>query len=317
MLFLPCSADNCARANYPDDVASLLCFQHKPHHATGPVKSNYDEVQFCPAANGPVASLIPPEAGKHKKKVFGKSLAGTGWTYEIPEQYAELFDDMVANGDDWLNFAASNPATLGVCHGDTRLDNFFFYTADDGNVDCGMLDFQMLSRSDITTDLAWFLGTSCSPEFQAKYDEELFDLYLAELGKAGGPVIEKGTEERAMWEESYSLGFTFLAFKCIIGAGGIDVKQPKAVPLCDMLLKSMMSMVERRNVCETYMKFRAGDLIAQKKYPWIAKKFGQRFTKLKGYTAPSAAGEKVTQIGSFVGAASTGGPPKIGQITLV
>ena len=36
----------------------------------------------------------------------------------------------------------------------------------------------------------------------------------------------------------------------------------------------------RRNTFETYVKFRNCELIAQKKYPWIAKKFNQTPEKL-------------------------------------
>ena len=83
-----------------------------------------------------------------------------------------------------------------------------------------------------------------------------------------------------MWEECYSLGFVFSAFKSVIGTGSSDPKDPKGVPTMDMLMKGIMSMIVRRNSCATWVKFRNCELIAQKKHPWIAEKFGQTPEKL-------------------------------------
>jgi hypothetical protein len=138
----------------------------------------------------------------------------------------------------FLQYASTNPETLGVNHGDTRLDNFFFYNEDaekGGAPAAGVLDFQIMMRADISHDVAYFLGSSCTPDFQAQHETELLDLYFTQLAANGGPSIHPGTEDRASWEESYDLGLNVLMCKMVIGVGGIDPTAPRVVPQMNQL----------------------------------------------------------------------------------
>ena len=65
----------------------------------------------------------------------------------------------------------------------------------------------------------------------------------------------------------------------------------------------------RRNTFETYVKFRNCELIAQKKYPWIAKKFNQTPQKLVVKAAMGNPNKRVSPAGSPSAA--------IGKITMI
>ena len=72
-----------------------------------------------------------------------------------------------------MSYAMRSPTT-GLCHGDPRLENFYFFKDEKtGERSVGVLDFQLLILSSVLQDIAWFVTTSLYISFADKHEEEL------------------------------------------------------------------------------------------------------------------------------------------------
>jgi hypothetical protein len=161
---------------------------------------------FICRLDGEVYKIAGPEAQKHFHKVDNYKVGGEGWTYVLPRDFVSIFPVITREAFSCLKYATMNPETTGVLHGDTKLDNFFFYNeaAELGGAGAaGLLDWQLMVQGDTTQDVAYFLSSSCSPNFQEEHEAELLDLYFTELAVCGGPTVHPGSEDRTSWEESY------------------------------------------------------------------------------------------------------------------
>eukprot|EP00729_Bicosta_minor_P012236 gene12236-32054_t len=152
---------------------------------------------------------------------------------------------------------------VGVTHGDARLDNFYFYADESGAKKCGAIDFQLLLKADIASDLVYFVGTSLPEDFTKAHLEELLDVYFDALHAGGGPKIEKKSDDRKEFEENFDFAICFLLTKMVVGAGSIDTSAPRAVEQMDQLLKRMIALYNLRDATAAYVKFRAGKLMQQ------------------------------------------------------
>ena len=83
-------------------------------------------------------------------------------------------DEVVARITDYI---AYRPGPLTVVHGDYRLDNLLF----GGAAPVVTVDWQTVTRGPALTDVAYFLGTSPTPDVRAAHEEVLVARYHAEL----------------------------------------------------------------------------------------------------------------------------------------
>jgi hypothetical protein len=208
-------------------------------------------------------------ANGHWKKV--RSLSGgasTGWTFKLPADMVELWPLLVRNTDELLRHFSRSTAvcpnpTIGVVHGDPRLDNWFFYTSKDKVRHVGLLDWQLAGRHSVLCDLTWFATNSLSVELQSKHEEALLHAYFAELRSHGVAV------QRELWEEEYNLSFCLTLLKDVIAAGGTDTTIPAHTFKANRFLEGICAAWTRRGVGETFRRFCAGELISQQPRPAI------------------------------------------------
>ena len=223
--------------------------------------------------------IIGTVANKHWKKVRALSDgACTGWTFKLPADMIELWPQLIRNSDELCrHFCRStttrpNP-TIGVVHGDPRLDNWFFYTpkADSASADggvpqkrhVGLLDWQLAGRYSVLSDLTWFVSNSLSVELQREHEETLLRTYYAELRTHGIAV------QLELWEEEYNLSFCITLMKAVIAAGGTDTTVPVHTMKANRFLEGVCAAWTRRGVGETFRRFCASDLISQQARPAI------------------------------------------------
>eukprot|EP00040_Diaphanoeca_grandis_P015091 m.76854 g.76854 ORF g.76854 m.76854 type:complete len:494 (-) comp24943_c0_seq2:135-1616(-) len=230
---------------------------------------------------GPIAKLAPKEFLKRFGAVYRKELPcgeGQSWTYEIPPEFAAYHEDFGKHFLLYEQHSCSWPHAYSVVHGDDRLDNWWFYTNESGQRACGLLDWQMIAKGGIMSDLTWMFCCSLDPETLTLWEEKLLDHYFEEFAKAGGPKVEPGSEDRRMYEEAFDLELTLLLAKNVIGLGSMDIKNTAAVPQLNFQMNTAASVFARREAHHAWHKFRNCDLICQKRYPDISTRL---FTKAK------------------------------------
>lgn len=92
----------------------------------------------------------------------------------VTAEMQEIGDFLRGRVDAW---AAPRGGARTLLHGDCRPDNLLF--APDGRV--VIVDWQTTAVGSPATDLAYFLGTSLTPERRRKHESELFGRWLAAL----------------------------------------------------------------------------------------------------------------------------------------
>eukprot|EP00040_Diaphanoeca_grandis_P030085 m.177253 g.177253 ORF g.177253 m.177253 type:complete len:443 (+) comp31879_c2_seq1:141-1469(+) len=257
--------------------AKLMITQLARYHAVyvGPEKIKHASVAFASGIDeGASLNVAPKELKKSLKKCYLKQQPcppDQQWDYEFSEGYVKLFDEVTNSFKLYAQHATRWPEVSGIVHGDPKQDNFFFYNDSDGKRTCGLLDWQMIYKTDVTNDLAWFFCGSGDAQFQIDHEKELLDLYFEEFAQAGGQEITPDSEDRALWEECLSLSYYYCLGKCVLGLADIDTSNPKTVPRLNIQTRNMFAAFDRRDSFGVYKKFRNGEMIIQKRHPEISK----------------------------------------------
>eukprot|EP00939_MAST-03C_sp_MAST-3C-sp1_P004548 g4548.t1 len=223
---------------------------------------------------GLVAKLAFKKVCNPKQTKNGKRVR---WTYKIPEKLKMLLKTSVFKNATKLLLHGAKGPTVGLTHGDPRLENFFFYdevvgekmpestvakdTKDTATKvkECrpekrrrvGMVDFQLAMKASILQDLAWFVGTSCSVEFAEKHETALLNAYLDELERVG--AIEKS--QRPQFSREYRLAFIAVLLKVIIGCDGIDMDVPRSISLSNAHMVRTIAACERHDICTLWTEW--------------------------------------------------------------
>ena len=92
-----------------------------------------------------------------------------------------------------------DPALCAVCHGDFRLDNMLF-DARDGADPIAVVDWQTAGWDCPIKDIGYFLGCGIGSTVRRAHEDELLDLYCAEMSRRGVPLTRA-----AIWDR-YRLG---------------------------------------------------------------------------------------------------------------
>ncbi|CAG9955761.1 unnamed protein product [Clonostachys rosea f. rosea IK726] len=87
-----------------------------------------------------------------------------------------------------------------IVHGDVHLGNW--YITPEGHM--GLTDWQAMARGHWSRDLAYVMGTAVPTESRRLWEQEIVELYVAELEKAGGP--KTSVEEAWLELRRQSLG---------------------------------------------------------------------------------------------------------------
>lgn len=86
-----------------------------------------------------------------------------------------------------------------IVHGDFRLDNMLFDIMS-GAEPIAVLDWQTVAAGNPLTDIGYFLGTGIGDELRRAHEDELLDLYCAEMTRLGVPLTRE-----AIWDD-YVIG---------------------------------------------------------------------------------------------------------------
>jgi hypothetical protein len=78
---------------------------------------------------------------------------------------------------------------LALCHWNANVDNAWFFADRRGDLQCGLLDWGCVGRMHVAMAL-WGALSGAEATLWDRHLDELLDLFVAEYGAAGGPVLE-------------------------------------------------------------------------------------------------------------------------------
>lgn len=156
-----------------------------------------------PSWNNPALvglELLQPREG-HADQI--KMLYG-GAQAIFRERYADSLEPELMAICEELNEAKElwfgrDSETKAITHGDFRLDNMLF-DIKGGTEEIAVLDWQTVTVGDPMIDIGYFMGTGIGDELRRAHEDELLDLYCAEMTKRGVPLTRD-----AIWDD-YVLG---------------------------------------------------------------------------------------------------------------
>ena len=102
----------------------------------------------------------------------------------VPDEVNALRQPLTGDGQliRLMTALAQEGGMITVCHGDPRLDNFYF--GEDGGI--GLLDWQLAAKAPIATDVSWVL---CFHDLPRRFPDQVDGLvegYFAKLQALGG-----------------------------------------------------------------------------------------------------------------------------------
>lgn len=115
---------------------------------------------------------------------------------------------------------ATNVVPRTLLHGDSHAGQT--YLTADGRM--GLTDWQATMQGGWSYDVAYFIGSSCTPEDRRAWEKELLELYLEELAVAGGKAPDL---DEAFLRYRQSLFYPYSAWAFTIGRA---FYQPKMQP---------------------------------------------------------------------------------------
>jgi hypothetical protein len=140
----------------------------------------------------------PADAATGKARAIAAFIASAPQLFPpavaVPAFAARLVEDaraFVAHETQVRRFLQSDPDLVALGHWNTNLDNAWFETRADGELEAGLLDWGMVRQ--MNAGYALWGGLSASdPAMLAAELDGLLSLYACELAANGGPVLDPG-----------------------------------------------------------------------------------------------------------------------------
>ena len=197
-----------------DGVDFILLFED-----LGPARGG-NQLDSCSLADAREA--MRQAAALHAPSWENQALIGTAWLHPregvveqikalyapaqatFRERYSEtlepefmaICDGLAEAADHWFGRDGGSKCLL---HGDFRLDNMLF-DIKGGTEPIAVLDWQTVAVGNALTDIGYFMGTGIGNDLRERHEDELLDLYCAEMS-ARGVALSRD----AIWDD-YVMG---------------------------------------------------------------------------------------------------------------
>jgi hypothetical protein len=145
-----------------------------------------DWLALTPETRAQVQALYP-----HAQGVFEERYADT-----LEPEFMRVCADLNEARGEWLGREGGDRCLI---HGDFRLDNMLFDIRA-GAEPIAVLDWQTVAVGNGLTDVGYFLGCGIGDALRREAEDELLDLYCAEMTARGVPLTRE-----AVWDD-YRLG---------------------------------------------------------------------------------------------------------------
>lgn len=200
-----------------------------------------DALDWVPAGNSDViklAAVAYAQAIQPFLANFGEHL--TGEERDMALRYMHRMNPM-------QDAFASAPLTL--CHGDLRLDNVFWGSAD-GSSPVTLVDWQIAIKARGPYDIGYFMSQSVDPGVRASIEERLVREYHRRLVDGG----VKGYSFDDCWED-YRISTMFCLTYPVVACGSIDLANERGVDLGTRMLKRSLSAIGDLKAADVLDKF--------------------------------------------------------------
>ena len=114
----------------------------------------------------------------------------------LEPEYMAICDQLAQLHDLWIG---RDSGVKCLIHGDFRLDNMLFGVCG-GAEAIAVLDWQTVAVGNALTDLGYFMGCGIGSELRRAHEDELLELYCAEMTARGVPLTVQG-----IWDD-YCIG---------------------------------------------------------------------------------------------------------------
>lgn len=165
-----------------------------------------------------------------------------GFSAEVPADVLHLGERLRSKVIDLMNEFAQPPRT--IMHGDYRLDNMFFATADGGDP-LAVIDWQIMSQGRGVFDVAYFLCGTLSPGDRKEHEMALLRMYhgvLTERGVTGYDFEQLFRDYRA--STLFCLAYT------VIALGSLDLSTERGLALFTAVLQRNSAAIVDLNAGE-------------------------------------------------------------------
>lgn len=157
----------------------------------------------APSWNNPALiglDLVQPreEQSEQVKALYGNAQAIFRERYadSLEPEFMAICEELNEAKDHWFGRESE---TKSIVHGDFRLDNMLF-DIKGGAEQIAVLDWQTVASGNPMLDIGYFMGTGIGDELRRAHEDELLDLYCAEMTARGVPLTRD-----AIWDD-YALG---------------------------------------------------------------------------------------------------------------
>ena len=206
------------------------------------------QLDWIPSGNAPIiklAALAYAQALEPFLQKFGEHL--TPMQREMALKFLPRMNPM-------QDAFASEPLTL--CHGDLRLDNIFFGSAD-GKSPCTLIDWQIAIKARGPYDIGYFMTQSVEPEVRAANEETLVREYARQLADRG---VKDYSFDNA-WDDYRVTSMFCLAYPVTAG-GSVDLANERGLQLANKMLDRSLSAIMDLKAYEVMDRFEAAPLPA-------------------------------------------------------
>lgn len=171
------------------DAAATLAGSHKGGRLGGKIEAifPFDPDAIDPGSRIPYhAETLAGQLAKIREFVSAAPQLFPG-DIDIEQFIAEV--PLVLDLEDAIRHELNHETGMvALCHWNLNLDNAWFERESDGSLSAGLLDWGSVAQMNIAQS---FFGITCAaePEFLARHERELVDLFVTRYADAGGPEV--------------------------------------------------------------------------------------------------------------------------------
>ena len=93
---------------------------------------------------------------------------------------------------DILRFLHGRPDMIALCHMNANIDNAWFWREPDGALRSGLIDWGSVGQMSVAASIWGCIGAA-EPETHDQHLDHLLDFFVAEYGRAGGPMLDRSS----------------------------------------------------------------------------------------------------------------------------
>lgn len=174
---------------------------HAPSHGNSAL-TGVEWLQGSPAVTAQIRALYP-----NAQAIFRERYAD-----QLEPDYMAICERLADAADHWFG---RDPDVRSLIHGDFRLDNMLF-DIQGGAEPIAVLDWQTVAVGNGLTDIGYFLGCGIGDTLRRAHEDELLELYCAEMSRRGVPL-----NRAAIWND-YRTGALHGVFTAVFSAAYVE-----------------------------------------------------------------------------------------------